>query len=394
MSNDPDSQPETATAHLDLTPFAILFDTPERVVEPLSWAEHIPFAYFLMQLHQPRVLVELGVHSGNSYTAFCQAADRLGLPTSCYGVDTWEGDAHAGHYENNVYESLNGFHKTRYAKFSNLMRMTFDEARDYFSDGSIDLLHIDGLHTYEAVRHDFDTWLPKMSKRGLVLFHDIQVKERDFGVWQLWEEVSGRYPSIHLRNSHGLGVAFVGEDLPGQLGDFFTAFSASDFYPSLFHKLGRAIAADAQQKRDLAELENVSHKAQQRCSTLEQNLEQKRERITALGEENAGYHHRIQEMNQQLQSNREDASALRQKIHDLQERITERAERMEGLNQQLVAANQKTNETARELLACQRKLEATEERLAKETELLDTIRSTRLWRWSAPLRDRLRRNGR
>ena len=36
--------------------------------------------------------------------------------------------------------------------FSSLLRMDFADARDHIEDGSVDLLHIDGLHTYEAVR--------------------------------------------------------------------------------------------------------------------------------------------------------------------------------------------------------------------------------------------------
>ena len=181
--------------------------SPEILNRPDSWVGHLPFSAWLMKTLSPTVFVELGTHSGNSYFSFCQAVVENNLATVCYAVDTWQGDEHAGFYAADVFAQVSQDNAAKYAAFSRLLRMTFDEATGYFAEGSVDLLHIDGFHSYEAVAHDFTTWLPKLAPGAVVLFHDTNVRERDFGVWQFWRELQARYPNnLEFFHSHGLGV--------------------------------------------------------------------------------------------------------------------------------------------------------------------------------------------
>jgi hypothetical protein len=190
---------------------------PKRLTDKDSWHGHIPFAFWCIEALAPRVLVELGCQKGDSYCAFCQAVEEVAAGTRCFAVDTWKGDPHAGFYGDEVLEQLRQYHDPRYGDFSTLLQSTFDQAVDRFADGTIDILHIDGAHSYEDVRRDFMTWLPKVSSHGAVLLHDTEVREHGFGVYRLWEEVRQGYPSFSFRHSNGLGVLAVGATLPEPL---------------------------------------------------------------------------------------------------------------------------------------------------------------------------------
>jgi hypothetical protein len=233
-----------------------------------SWLEHTPFAMWLISALRPRVLVELGTLWGTSYCAFCQAIASLGLPTRAFAVDTWEGDLHTGAYTHEVLDDLRRHHDPRYAGFSTLVRMTFDEAQPLFADKEIDIIHIDGYHAYEVVRHDFETWLPKLSDRGIILFHDVAERAADFGVWRLWDELRAQYRSFTFLHEHGLGVLAPGPGVPDEVSALLD-LRDPHIQPvrTIFHEMGRRLRLAIELEvgliqRDASHRERDAHRAE------------------------------------------------------------------------------------------------------------------------------------
>lgn len=235
--------------HMDIWSFDTIkeISRPKKVETPFSWVGHFAFLNYLIKELTPNVYVELGTHSGNSYNYTCQIVKENKLNTKCYAVDCWEGDEHAGYYDSSVYENLKAYQERNYSEFSVLKKKYFDEALNDFDNSSIDILHIDGLHTYEAVKHDFYSWLPKLSDKAIVLFHDTYVFERGFGVNELWQELSQQYKGFNFKLSHGLGVLLVGESINKDIIDFIDKANCNEeFVESWFSMLSRCILNDEQ----------------------------------------------------------------------------------------------------------------------------------------------------
>lgn len=272
---------------------SIVFQEPDRVVHPPSWLEHIPFAFWIVDVLRPGVFVELGTQSGNSYAAFAQAVQILGLSSAAYAVDSWRGDSQTGFYDESVYEEWARYHDRRFSSFSRLVRSTFDEAATHFADGTIDLLHIDGCHTYEAVSADFALWRPKLSPRGVVLLHDVNVRERDFGAWRFWEELQTQVPSFKFLHGHGLGVLGIGPELPEALHWLFTAGRSAEesrVVRQFFARLGTGVSS----RLVLQQLEVDVTQREQVVSGLTSEVAQLRPRLNTVSAERDHLQHQVE----------------------------------------------------------------------------------------------------
>jgi glycosyltransferase involved in cell wall biosynthesis len=205
-----------------------------------AWSKLIPVLYALFTVLKPRRYVELGVHNGMSFFAACQVAKQLDIKTHCVAIDSWLGDPHASFHSSEILDNFLGTLRQDYPS-QHYIQSFFSDAAKCFETSSVDLLHIDGFHSYEAVKSDFETWLPKMSGSGVVIFHDINVHERGFGVWRYWEELKEKYPSFSFYHCHGLGILYVGNQSNAVL-ELFSLLANSREYTTLaqqyFESLG------------------------------------------------------------------------------------------------------------------------------------------------------------
>lgn len=80
---------------------------------------------------------------------------------------------------------------------------------------AVDFLFIDGDHSYEGVKKDFELYGPLVRKGGIIAFHDLVAPEFSphIQVWQLWREIQAAgYKTREIRAGAewgGIGVVFV-----------------------------------------------------------------------------------------------------------------------------------------------------------------------------------------
>lgn len=88
---------------------------------------------------------------------------------------------------------------------------TVERLTDLLNGRQIDLLFIDGDHTYEGVRDDFLLYAGLVAADGVIAFHDVvpHPNHPDVGVQTFWQELGGEKEEIVTDDPTWGGIGFV-----------------------------------------------------------------------------------------------------------------------------------------------------------------------------------------
>jgi hypothetical protein len=155
---------------------------------PLEKAQRI---YDLVLERKPALCVEIGVYGGGSFFAFAFALKKLGKGM-LVGIDPWTCES-AMQGVNDDFAKKTDFEEvyTTFVKVREREKLTgctlvirdrAENAGWFFEDNYstdnviIDILHVDGNHSFDSVVKDLMLYLPRMKENGIIIIDDINWK--------------------------------------------------------------------------------------------------------------------------------------------------------------------------------------------------------------------------
>lgn len=190
-----------------LRPYRLARDViAEKLALQRKW-ELVPLLGMVAEL-RPEVVLEIGTCRGGTLRCWAELASEAATLIS---MDLPGGTFGGGYREEDV------------PRFESWLKMgqsliclrqdshdpaTLDAVKESLGGRHIDLLFIDGDHTYEGVKADFEMYSPLVRPAGLIVFHDIVISppHPDCRVYEFWGEVKARYRSIELVDRDGFDV--------------------------------------------------------------------------------------------------------------------------------------------------------------------------------------------
>ena len=183
-------------------------------VKPWQIREEIIALLRLLEEKRPKTIIDIGTAWGGTLFLFTRVADPH---ASIISVDLPSGLFRGGYadYRAVLYRSF-----AREAQELHLVRgdshspETLEQVKKLLDGKAVDFLMIDGDHSYEGVKKDFEIYSPLVKPGGLIAFHDICGGPQELvgGVPRFWSEIQGTRRSgtfVKDANQGGGGIGII-----------------------------------------------------------------------------------------------------------------------------------------------------------------------------------------
>ena len=165
---------------------------------------------------RPKVVLEIGTEKGGTLFLFTRIAD---LEAKIISIDLPGGPFGGGYprWKIPLYKSFSKEGQRIYLlRRDSHNPRTLEEVKRISSGYKVDFLFIDGDHTYEGIKRDFEMYSPLIRKGGIIAFHDICQHPPKTGceVNRFWNEIKHEYRYVEIvkdwnQKWAGIGVLYV-----------------------------------------------------------------------------------------------------------------------------------------------------------------------------------------
>lgn len=154
----------------------------------------------LLRRRRPRTVVEIGTAAGGSLYAWCGVAEP---DATIVSIDLPGGPFGGGYAEEEI-PRLRSYGRPgqtlHFLRRDSHEETTRAELVSLLAGRPIDFLMIDGDHSYEGVKRDFELYASLVAPDGLIAFHDIlpHPQAPDCQVDVYWREIKPRYRHVEF----------------------------------------------------------------------------------------------------------------------------------------------------------------------------------------------------
>ena len=182
-------------------------------LEPIQVEQEINRLVEDVRSLRPRAVLEIGTSMGGTLFLWC----RVAAPDAkIISVDLPGGPCGGGYSPLRipVYRRFaNPGQNLHLVRADSHSPQTHAKVRRLLNGQKVDFLFIDGDHSYNGVKRDWETYRQMVRTGGLVAFHDIVTCYKGTEVKRLWDEIRSDYETreyaYHPRKFYGIGVAVM-----------------------------------------------------------------------------------------------------------------------------------------------------------------------------------------